>query len=159
MADYDVTKKEVVAPDNDKPPVNAAIEAVKRTVPSRGKEHITQSPEIKDIDVSQESLKQGREKEEIKEHRIEQEKGEKQMAVKTEKSPAASAGANTLSQVLQKISGYQAAGALAPSSGIDPASWSNMLNNTSNNNDPKQALTWQATLLLKILRAIVGIKN
>ncbi len=82
---------------------------------------------------------------------------EKNIAAEKTKAIVATGASNTVSQVLQRISGYQAANSLAPSTPTDPASFAAILKSASNAN-PDDALTWQATLLLKILRVIAGIK-
>ncbi len=69
-------------------------------------------------------------------------------------------GDNPVVQVLKHISGYQPANSLAPISGAN--AWSSALKlkqhlQKVSSGDPKKAITWQAALLLKILRVLFRI--
>ena len=73
-------------------------------------------------------------------------------------------GAQTVQQVLNQIAGYKAANALDPTNGgtnlngVDPTVWMNSLQQTITTGDPDDATTWQAALLLKILKVVLRIK-
>ncbi len=93
----------------------------------------------------------------------EQKKGEalKERQVEQAHKPGTTSkpGANTqdpVKMVLKRISGYQPANSLAPQNMASAMTFSQRLQQASSG-DPSKALTWQATLLLKILRVIFRV--